>query len=212
MTFISFSPHGESDARLGPPPDILQRLKAGTSDVHRRIEERVPVFSPTFALADYCILLERFYGFWAPLEAKLSQLHVLRDAELDLAGRMKSFLLERDLRILGLQPALLPQCDNLPVVESFVQGLGCLYVLEGSTLGARVISRHLKDKLHLADGSGASFFNAYGDSVGQRWNDFRSFATARVITEDAEEMITAARRTFECFYDWLGPSHRAAPL
>lgn len=210
MTRISFPPQGRFDGSLQPRLDILQCLKAGTADIHRRIEERVPVFRSDFGLADYRVLVERFYGFWAPLERKLSQLHVLLDTELDLAGRLKSFMLERDLQILGCQAALVPQCDTLPVVESFVQGLGCLYVMEGSTLGARVISRQLQNKLNLDGDSGASFFNAYGDLVGKRWSDFSSFVTARVNSEDAEEMITAARHTFECFYEWLGP-HRVGP-
>ena len=208
MSFISIRSESGADASLEPPLDILQRLKRGTSDIHRRIEERVPVFRPDFGLADYRVLVERFYGFWAPLETKLWRIEALRDAELDLAGRLKSFLLERDLRVLGCQPALVPQCGNLPFVDNFLQGLGCLYVLEGSTLGARVISRHIGAKLRLSEGLGASFFNAYGESVGHRWNDFRTFVTARVSTEDAEEMIAAARQTFECFYEWLGPPDR----
>ena len=211
MSLISFRPEKGADASLEPPHDTLQRLKTGTFDIHRRIEERVPIFRPEFGMVEYRALVERFYGFWAPLETKLWRIQALRDAELDLAGRLKSFLLERDLRFLGCSPALIPQCDSLPVVDSFLQGLGCLYVLEGSTLGARVISRRIGDKFALAEGSGASFFNAYGESVGHRWNDFRNFVTARVATADAEEMITTARQTFECFYEWLGPSDPPSP-
>jgi len=54
--------------------DIFLRLKEETADAHRQVEERVPVFRLGFSLDDYGKLLESFYGFWAPLEAKLSQL------------------------------------------------------------------------------------------------------------------------------------------
>jgi heme oxygenase len=55
-----------------PACDIFERLREGTFEIHRRIEERVPVFRDDLARADYVRLPERFYGFWGPLEAELS--------------------------------------------------------------------------------------------------------------------------------------------
>jgi heme oxygenase len=78
-------------------------------------------------------------------------------------------------------------------VEALEQGLGCLHVLKGSTLGARFIAKHIENELHLATGSGAAFFNAYGESTSERWNSFRSFVIANVTVEGREEVRTAAR-------------------
>jgi heme oxygenase len=189
---------------LAPACDIFESLREGTSEIHRRIEERVPVFRHDFARADYVRLLERFYGFWGPLEAKLSRLDVLREKDLNLEGRLKGALLQKDLRFLGREPANVPSCDNLPAVDSFQRAFGCLYVMEGSTLGARIISRRLEEHLQLVDGSGASFFNAYGASTGRYWNAFRSFVVARVTMDDTPEIVTAARQTFQNFFEWLG--------
>jgi heme oxygenase len=77
-------------------------------------------------------------------------------------------------------------------------------VTEGSTLGARIISRRLEEHFQLVDGSGASFFNAYGASTGQNWNAFRSFVIARVTTEDTVEIVAAAQQTFRNLFEWLG--------
>jgi heme oxygenase len=184
--------------------DIFEKLKDGTSEIHRRIEERVPVFQCDFALADYIWLIERFYGFWGPLEAELSRLDVLQDKALGLEGRLKGALLQKDLHFLGRESASVQRCRNLPAVDTFQRGLGCLYVMEGSTLGARIISRRLEEHLQLADGSGASFFNAYGASTGQNWNAFRSFVIARVTVEDTTEIVSAAQQTFQNLFDWLG--------
>jgi heme oxygenase len=183
--------------------DILQRLKEETAEAHRQVEERVPVFRPGFSLDEYGTLLERFYGFWAPLESRLSRLASLEDAELDLEGRLKSSLLEEDLRFLGHNPESVRQCDALPAVDTFLRGLGCLYVLEGSTLGSRFIARRLEESLHLQSATGASFFNSYGESVGRRWTEFRSFVAERVKPEDGDEIVSSARQTFQCFYEWL---------
>jgi heme oxygenase (biliverdin-IX-beta and delta-forming) len=187
-----------------PPCDIFERLKEGTSEIHRRIEERVPVFRDGFVRADYVRLLERFYGFWGPLEAELARLNVLRDKALDLEGRLKGALLQQDLHFLGREPANVPRCHNLPAVDTFQRALGCLYVMEGSTLGARIISRRLEEHLQFVDGSGASFFNAYGAATGRNWNAFRRFVIARVTPEDTAEIVAAARQTFQNLFEWLG--------
>jgi heme oxygenase (biliverdin-IX-beta and delta-forming) len=93
---------------------------------------------------------------------------------------------------------------DFPGLDAFLQGLGCLYVLEGSTLGSQIISRRLRDKLQLDERTGASFFNAYGRSTGARWMEFKGFVSASVKCEDADNIVEAARETFQCFYEWLG--------
>ena len=128
----------------------------------------------------------------------------LRDPDLALQSRLKCSLLREDLLILGRDPATVRQCERLPRLDTFLQGLGCLYVLEGSTLGSQIISRRLEEKLQLGEGSGASFFNAYGQSAGARWIEFKRFISASVRPEQADHVVEAARQTFLCFYEWLG--------
>ena len=149
------------------------------------------------------IWLNGFFGFWAPVEERLSNLRTLRDPDLALHSRLKSSLLKEDLLILGGDPAAVRQCENLPRLDTFLQGLGCLYVLEGSTLGSQIISRRLKETLQLNERNGASFFNAYGESTGARWMEFKGFVSTSVKSEDADNIIEAARETFMCFYEWL---------
>jgi heme oxygenase len=185
------------------PSTIFERLKQGTADIHQQIEERVPVFREDFNLAEYGRLLERFYGYWAPLEMRLLQVPGLNHPELDLPARMKSALLVDDLRILGRDPASSPHCSHLPAIDTFSRALGCLYVLEGSTLGARIISKRLAAHLNLHERSGASFFNAYGESSGRRWLEFKCFVATHARVGQVEVVVTA-RETFQCFYEWLG--------
>jgi len=58
--------------------------------------------------------------------------------------------------------------------------------------------------LHLHAGSGAAFFNAYGESSGRRWLEFKSFVSTHADPAQTEDIVAAARQTFQCFYDWLG--------
>ncbi len=156
-----------------------------------------------FDLLRYVRLLKRFYGFWAPVEAKLLLVESVMQPALALHSRMKSHLLEADLRILGHESGAVPRCIALPAIQTFPSCLGCLYVLEGSTLGACIISRRLETHLRLRQDSGAAFFNAYGEAVGQRWSEFRSFVTANVAPEQSGETVNAAVQTFERLLAWL---------
>jgi heme oxygenase (biliverdin-IX-beta and delta-forming) len=183
---------------------IFDLLKEGTADVHRQIEERVPVFREDFNLAEYTQLLERFYGYWSPVETKLLQVPGLDHPELHLPRRLKTSLLIGDLKILHRDPAFLPRCDRLPPLDTFPRALGCLYVLEGSTLGGRLISKRLAQHLNLREDSGAAFFNAYGESTGRRWLEFKSFVSTHTEPQQTNHIVTAARQTFQYFYDWLG--------
>jgi heme oxygenase len=184
--------------------NIFNLLRKGTADIHHLIEQRVPVFREGFNREDYAQLVEQFFGFWAPVEERLSQLTTLQDPDLALHSRFKCSLLREDLHILGRDPATVRYCEKLPALDTFLQGLGCLYVLEGSTLGSQIISPRLAEKLQLREGSGASFFNAYGESVGLRWMEFKRFVSAWVKPENADSVVDAARQTFLCFYEWLG--------
>jgi heme oxygenase len=81
-----------------------------------------------------------------------------------------------------------------------------MYVLEGSTLGSRLIAQHISARFNFSYGSGGSFFNAYGAAVGERWSAFRTFVVSQTGTTGAqEELLGAARDTFECLNEWLKP-------
>src|ERR1700733_4035147 len=160
---------------LDQPAGILKLLKANTSQLHERVEQRLQIFSPQFDLRAYTRLLTQFYGFWSPLEVELRKVSGLSSSSLALDRRLKAHLLEADLRVFGIDPAVVSMCDRLPNVQTFSRALGCLYVVEGSTLGAQFIARHLSERFQIGRDSGGAFFCAYEGEVIQRWSDFKAF-------------------------------------
>jgi heme oxygenase len=117
--------------------------------------------------------------------------------------RRKLSLLELDLdRLHSSGPV--PQCGTIPKLETVSQGIGCMYVLEGSTLGGQIISRHLKQSLDITPENGGAFFISYGAELGKRWKEFREsvLADERSLSE-TDEIIAAARDTFQSFHNWL---------
>ena len=185
------------------PLNILQRLKQTTADLHQRVEQRVHVFSTHFDMGQYVMLLRRTYGFWAPLEAQLQRLPELYHPALALDCRLKAHLLEADLRTFGVPSADVTLCTDLPQVGTIGQGLGCMYVLEGSTLGSQIIARHLTKRFGIDSDSGAAFFNAYRGLTNTRWAEFREFMMSHTDPSSADEVIGSAVESFECFDRWL---------
>jgi hypothetical protein len=84
---------------------------------------------------------------------------------------------------------------------------GCLYVIEGATLGGQIIIKKLSDHLGLTTSSGASFFDGYGPHTGSRWKAF--CAAVPADGDDApggrEAMLSSANLTFDLLGEWLFP-------
>jgi heme oxygenase len=172
----------------------LAALRAGTDDVHRRLEDDLPLVRTDLTEATYQAVLGRFWGLVAPLEEALDGSGV---PLADWPERRKAGLLEADLD--GV--AGLARCDELPALDDADAVLGCLYVLEGSTLGGRHVAAHVERTLGAV---GTRYFRSYGDDVGARWRTFRSSVAARADTGgDVDAMVGAARATFELFHRWL---------
>jgi len=188
---------------------ILQRLRAETSQNHSAIESQMPVLDPNMSLATYCELLKRFWGYYAPLEDLLRmEIDIYwPDQEYLCSERVKVPLLEKDLRAFGQSAELLERCTNLPELKTPAQVLGCLYVIEGATLGGQIISKHLLANLGLGPETGAAFFNGYGADSGQQWQSFRLFLTsnAEPMSQD-DEIVVSSNDTFKTLREWLFPN------
>jgi heme oxygenase (biliverdin-IX-beta and delta-forming) len=184
-------------------PSILQRLRFETRDAHAAIEKAIALTDKTLTLRTYRQVLESFYGFYKPVEGAIAAAGM--PAWLDVAARSKTALLEADLQRLGPQGAsVLPLCNSLPPLGTVAQRLGCLYVMEGATLGGMLISRHIRENLGIYPDSGGRFFHGYGSSTAVMWNDFRAglLSFASVAPQEQDLIIATARATFETLQRW----------
>jgi heme oxygenase len=185
-------------------PAILDLLRAQTRAAHERAEEALPLMDPALGLARYREILAAFWGFHAALEPRLRAVAGLGALGLDV-GRRKLPLLDADLRALGEDPARLPVAREVPRVDDLPSALGVMYVLEGATLGGRVISRHLAS-LGIGPETGGAFFAGYGDATGEMWKAFAAAigGYAEAHPESTEAMVRAADETFTLLERWLG--------
>ena len=186
---------------------ILAKLKEQTAEQHQRLEAKLDILARLSSPQGYKSLLEQFYGFYLPLEIHLGSVMCPAGSLSNFTARRKTPLLEKDLLFLDLSErdlAELPQCQKLPTVESEAQAFGCLYVLEGATLGGQIISKYVADKLGYERERGATFFKSYGAEVRAMWCGFVQALGEYAMAHDADdEVVAAAVDTFDKFDQWL---------
>lgn len=187
---------------------LLDELRRQTRALHARAEQAVNLPLRLQSLAAYQHLLGRFYGFYAPLEAQLELITAAGALGLDWQPRRKTPLLVRDLTALGNSPEAierLPQCARLPSIQDAVAALGCLYVLEGATLGGQVIRRQVQQRLGLDAEQGCAFFSGYGDDTGNKWSEFCTVLADFHVRWPAtdQQVIAAAAETFATLVCWI---------
>ena len=171
--------------------------------MHTRLEGALDLLATPIDADRIVRLLERFHGFHAALEPALKGLV----PEALLAPRRKLPLLQNDLRCLGVSEAgllALPVCRQAAdLCDSRAGAAGALYVMEGSTLGGRIISRCLQaapwhPPQHL------QYWNPYGDQTGARWAESLAYLQS-LPRADADAIARSAVATFSVLQAWLLP-------
>lgn len=193
---------------------LAERLRRETRQAHERLEGTLDLLDPALTLDAYRDLVARFHGFWRVWEPAVAA--ALAEPDLFDPCR-RAHLLVRDLEALGLDAreiAALPACPQLPPLGDAVEALGSLYVMEGSTLGGRVILKALERHLGLSAARGAAYFAGCGDEPAAQWRRFRTRLDARAAQwqdpDDAARCVAAADKTFDILTSWL-PAPPAPP-
>jgi heme oxygenase (biliverdin-IX-beta and delta-forming) len=204
-------------ATLSPvvPSSILSRLRTETRAEHEAVEQVLDLMSTSLTREGYRQRLQQFYGFYAPLEQALQARRDRVSGEAGeealspgtcsaLAARLnKTAHLQRDLRQLGVMADDLPLCRELPPLRTQAEVLGCLYVLEGATLGGRMITQHVQATFGITPAAGGSFFEGYGADTGKMWQTMRQLLVSGAPDVQSENaMVANAIATFACLRLW----------
>jgi heme oxygenase len=180
-------------------------LRRATADIHQAVEQ-LPIMtrltSPTVTRDDYLDYLRVLADVYAALEATLlASLGKELRHELGLRRKLPAIL--DDLASHGRSHV--PQGLANIVPEETGAPLGGIYVLEGATLGGRVIAKHLRRCLGPALGPTA-FLDFYGQEASASWKRFTGILD-RLAAEgllDPAGVVSGARATFSLVYRILG--------
>jgi heme oxygenase (biliverdin-IX-beta and delta-forming) len=188
---------------------LPSRLRAETAGVHQRLEDDMAFEQRLPDHGRLRLMLERFYGLNAALEPIL-QRHLGPDLT---EGRSKLAHLTADLVALGDTQA---DIDAVPICKVFADqsnspdgALGALYVMEGSTLGGKVITKLLKQSSIWPIG-GIRYFDPYGSDAGTMWKRFKLHLDSIDDPQQQDRIIASARTAFMTVHHWLSPAFPSA--
>jgi len=191
---------------VGAAPSLHARLRCETTAEHGELERKLHLVDPELSAARYRHVLQTLYGFYAPLEPRLARLSPLVPMS-GLPLRDRAALLARDLVELGLsgpEVARLPCCGELPRTTSAEQLAGCLYVLEGASLGGQLIARAIARQPDPSSTRATAFFTGDGARTGARWRRVLQWLHAHEAAgARSDEIVTAARETFVQLGRWV---------
>ena len=181
---------------------LSEILKTQTSVNHLLLEKKLISFMKTIRTeAEYARFLALFYGYFGALELSINKClnaSIIPDYE----NRRKTEALKIDLKILNQEDLKLAASELLPVIENHLQSLGALYVIEGSTLGGKIISKMIKQQLK-TEVMAFTFFTGYGDQSANMWNSFKHILNSITQPDQIGIIVESANVTFQKFSFWF---------
>lgn len=191
---------------------FLQKLRSATTAAHQALEENSAakvLMSPHVTLDAVEHYLKSMYGFVIGFEKVVFP--ILENSLPQLSERRKTQLLDADLVI------SIHEIDKVPLLPSDVlttqydtlsKAWGGMYVLEGSTLGGQIITRHLQCILGEAITQKISYLTPYGSHTGIMWKNFlHYFSEAATGMCDEKEIIDSAVQTFSLIDNWIASTN-----
>ncbi|HEY0742734.1 MAG TPA: biliverdin-producing heme oxygenase [Chryseosolibacter sp.] len=179
---------------------LADELKEQTRLVHADLEKKLLThIQGVKDTGRYTRLLVLMYGYYAALEQQLDR---FRQDLPDYNIRRKSQAILDDLDVLAYPTKQIPVCLDVPSIHSLPSALGAMYVLEGSTLGGKIISKMLLKQVPTLEGS-TRFFQGYKEESMTMWQKFKEHLHSTVDESQQHETHFAAKETFVKFKKWL---------
>ena len=180
----------------------MLRLKEETAQAHKETEAHSrggEIMSGTLDLDGYIDILQKNYQLHQHFEDALRNIEGLNELfKGGIGERWRTASLIADLRLLGQEPMAYPDSQELARPGNLRQALGCMYVLEGSTLGGAVILKKLQRIPSISEHQAFGFYGFYGPALGKKWQEFGDILTNFATNREAQDEVVAfASATFE---------------
>lgn len=178
---------------------LRARLRAATADAHAALDATAGALGVR-TRTGYGAFLSASAAGLTPLELALERGGV-GDWLPDWPRRVRRYALAQDLTALDLSPLPVAPAPTPP----FAAAVGMLYVLEGSRLGARFLSRQVR----AADPGLPLAYLTHGEDA-DLWRTFTAWMEAIPrVGFQADDAEAGARYAFQCFSDAFG---RVSPI
>jgi heme oxygenase len=177
--------------RRGGP--LTDRLARGTAPLHEHVNGRLDLPAGIADRDHYRVLLGAMLRAWDAVERTLASSGAVQALGLEAIRRADA--LGADLVALGGTP----DGGRPPAAMGVAEGVGTIYVLEGSALTGPVLAPLVERHLDLAPGEGTSFFRGVGPRTSRRWADVQTRIDAwgrGCAGAEVDRAVWAAQLTF----------------
>ena len=179
---------------------LIEKVRAATAENHKSLEEQLfPFINSIKTKEQYAQLLNAFYGYIFPVQEKITAF-IDKEIVPDINERRNASFIADDLSSLQL-PLANELSADLPLIDDHASAMGALYVLEGSTLGGKIIAKTIAEKLGSANA--LSFFKGYAAETGTMWKKFTQYLEHPANHANAERIAGTASETFRLFGTWF---------
>lgn len=186
--------------------DISPTLKAYTNDSNKKLEAvsyAREIMSGQLTKVQYSELIDKNYAIYTVIEPIINQL-IQESSVIELEQFYSDRLndLKKDSNYLPSQKQDLSSLKPFHLLSKDIFTiLGVLYVLEGSRLGGKVITKALSRNIHLKSIPAFHFYVQENISIGSRWRTLQSLLGKYIkCSEDLKTASVAADYTFDYFY------------
>ena len=191
---------------------LMTALRDATRDAHQRLEGlpfAEALSSSELPVESYVGYLQAMAEVHSELEQQITAAEDPRIASVWNDSMRKSHLLRQDLDYFASLtirdiPAALSVADSFAdwlaerSAASPLSMLGCLYVLEGSTLGGKTLAIWVRRTFRISEQSGMAYLQPYGDDAEKRWSEFSKAMNQLKLSESERSVVVeAALETFE---------------
>ena len=184
---------------------FLKSLRARTAASHEALEAHPysqSITTPDITMDAYVRYLHMMQQVVAGMEAALYP--ELGEIVPDMDKRQKGRWLEEDLGFLHAADNPFPPFRLIQQAQAVPFAFGAFYVLEGSTLGGRVILKSLLPALPVTAEQGAKYFAGYGIETGPLWQHFlQSLCRYAVAHDCGEDVIVGAQSAYAGIIDYF---------
>ncbi|WKL57666.1 biliverdin-producing heme oxygenase [Asticcacaulis sp. ZE23SCel15] len=171
----------------------LERVRDTTREAHEALHHHpllAPLSGTGLTRARLGSILQAFDVYYRSAEAAITMA-----VPADLPHAPVRDWLAKDMAALDIAP--LDVAFYVPPINTPSRLIGYLYTKQGSTLGGRVISKHIERQLGLLPLTDQRFFAGYGPENGAHWKRFTDYVSAHEAGLDHDQVITAACEAFD---------------
>lgn len=182
---------------------FIKELRSSTMAAHQALDKMlIPYIKSIETPTRYADLLKCFYGYFSRVEEQLS-IFLNNDNIPAYDERRKAHVIVQELESWG--ETIPSETADAPRIDTKAKAMGAMYVLEGSTLGGKIIAKIIGGNLDI-DPAQLQFFNYYGDNTEAMWKEFsdtlNKYADSIGLSA-RNEMVQASIDTFRFFKSWI---------